>query len=357
MAKRPNVLLLGFNYGSVMNSLVVGFLQEQIPVYAITFDSNIVLGNKYDKIFCVFKKKPNNKISLNIKRIIGLIILLYRILWADVIHIYYDSGIFNNRMELRFFKFFRRKKKFITFLGSEIRNPEVGLKVNPYYHLAYNDPNYEYKHESLENSNAIQSAFAKADFKPIVWDVDIYLNKRFFPTYYIVPHASINETGGHSETDDNKPGPILIVHAPTAPIAKGSKYIIEAIEQLQERGIKDFEFKILKGLSNEDYQQYLRNADILVDQIIWGAYGISSAQALEYGKIVVCYLLEESVKNNFGLDCPIRNATVDNLADVLEQLIANKNCLKELRTASINYYKKMHAPEVVAQRMLAVYNL
>ncbi len=64
---------------------------------------------------------------------------------------------------------------------------------------------------------------------------------------------------------------------------------MKAVEKLKEKNIP-FEFKLLKNIPNEEYQQLVMEADIYVDQLIWGGYGVAAQQALQMGKVVVAYM-------------------------------------------------------------------
>lgn len=348
---QPKVLLLGYNYASVMNSLFEGFKETGVPCRALSFELHRSFFNHYDNIECVYKKKYKSRLAINWYRLKGLVKLFRYLLWCDVIHVFYDTAVTGSRVELKLFRAMK-KKKFINFLGSEVRNPQVTMRMDPYFERAFKDPGYEYKDESEKQSNQIQSAYANAGFVPIVWDTDIYINPSIFPVYHVIPHASQNHIAQKAE---KKNGPVLIIHSPSAPVAKGTKYVLEAIEELHRRGTENFEFKLLKNIPNNVYQEYVSNADILIDQMIWGAYGIASAQALAYGKVVVCYLLPYRVEKYYGKDCPIVNANIDNLPDVLETLIRDEGMRKRIGEESKSYFKKTHAPEQVAKKMLKAY--
>lgn len=352
--KKPKVLLLGYNFASVMNSLAEGFEQTGVPYKAITFDLYRSHINQYQHVTCVYKKAYTRSWDINRHRLAGMIRLIRYIMWCDVVHIFYDTAITKGRKELSLFRLFKKKKCFINFLGSDVRNPEVSRAINPFFSAAFDDPGYEYKQESAANSDKIQQDYATAGFLPIVWDTDIYINPAIFPKYYIVPHAAVNTHQGNLK--EQSAANVLIVHSPSAPVAKGTKYVEAAIAELERRNVANFTFRLLKNIPNELYQQYVSDADILVDQVIWGAYGIASVQALAVGKVVVCYLLPQRIEKYYGKDCPIVNANANDLADVLHDLVQDFEKRKAISRRSRAYYEQMHAPAVVAEKMLAVYN-
>ena len=348
------VFLIGFNYASIINSLVYGFEENGVTCKAMTFEYKRSHYNRFEKVHCVYGKNPQGRIAFNYYRLLGLLRMIYLMLWCDVVHVYSDIFIFNNRWELALFRLLP-KKKFVTFVGSEVRDPEITLKINPYFKYAWEDEKYEYREESKALSEMMQRKYSAAGFRLIVWDVYTYIKREFFDSYAIAPHASFNEQQ-LKPRDTIVPRVVKIVHSPSAPVAKGTRIVLAAIEELKARGITGFEFCVLQHISNDEYQRRIQECDIYLDQFIWGAYGVAAQQAMEYGKVVFCYLLEERIKVCYGPECPIVNANADNLADKLEYLIRNPEQLEIISERSRRYYLDMHQPGVVARKMLGIYN-
>ena len=355
-----NILLLGANHASTMNSLKIGLDKAGVNCKALSLDLFRANYNNYDNIDCIIPNYVANKSAIckaflwRFYLIFGIIGYIKKLVWADVV-IYYSKPTFN-LFRTKYLKFsieiwlinFFVKKKYVWFTGSDIRDPEIELLINPFFKFAWGSADYEYKdYESTENSFCTQLIFSKYKFKAIVWEQYPFILSKLFNSYHIIPHASISKVS-KLVIKKNK---IKIVHAPSAPYAKGTFYVERALNKLLETR-NDFEFVLLKNLSNNDYQKKLNEADILIDQLIWGAYGVAAYQALQSGKVVVAYLLETRVNDIYGQDCPIVNANIDSLYDVIKELLDNEN-LDFIKEKGKNYYAKMHAPLVVANKLLA----
>lgn len=345
MKKKPKVLLIGNNYASVLNSLTIGFEEIGVPVKAVSLDFERSKYNNYSKVMAPLPNGHPDKFWQIFYKIKGFFVLIRYLFWCDVAHIY---GYFNPATFWVISKI--AKYKFITFLGSDIRDPEKELAINPYYKDAYFNEKYEGKAESPKDLTWL----SHLKFKFIAWDMEMFLDRDIVGEVGIVPHASLNKEDiiNIQKAQVNKK--VSIVHSPTAPVAKGTEFIIAAIEKLKEKNIP-FDFKVLQNLSNKEYQKILNEADIYVDQLIWGAYGVAAQQALQMGKVVVAYLTPERIKM-YGEGMPIQNANIDNLAEVLEKLILDKSMREKISIQSVEYYKKMHKPERVAFKMLATYH-
>ena len=57
---------------------------------------------------------------------------------------------------------------------------------------------------------------------------------------------------------------------------------------------------------------YYKEADIVIDQMIIGWYGLLTVEALAAGNMVVAYI-EESLKEQLFPDCPIKIADLNSL--------------------------------------------
>ncbi len=342
--------MYGTNCASVLNSLTIGFKKINIPVKSLSFDFNRSVYNNYSEIECICTDNNPGTIKQYFYKIKGLIILIRYLLWCDIVHVYGTKRKIHYWLIAKLAKY-----RFVTFVGADIRMPEIELTLNPYYKYAYYDEGYERKHESNNDSNEIVRCLAKLDYGIIVWDAETFIDRKITSKVGIVPHASANKTQNNLIKNLSAEKKVIIIHSPTASIAKGTKFVLKAIEKLKEKNIP-FEFRLLKDLPNEEYQQLLMEADIYIDQLIWGAYGVAAQQALEMGKVVVAYIAPARLKlfqeiNNL----PVQNATIDNLTEVLEFLITNREMREEISRQSILYYKKMHQPENVATKMFATY--
>lgn len=344
--EQSKIFLFGTNCASVLNNLCLGFAENGQKVKAISFDFKRSAYNNYSNIQLICNDNNPGRIKLYYYKLKGLLMLIKALLWCDVVHVYGNISNLSYWLISKLAKY-----KFITFVGSDIRMPEIELATNPYFKYAYENKNYEYKAEKFNRTPDLLTYLRKLNFNFIVWDVDIFIHKKFLPHTAIIPHSSIiNEKLNLISFQEKRP---LIVHSPTAPVAKGTPFVLKAIEKLNERNI-DFEFLLLQNLPNVQYQEALSKASIYIDQLMWGTYGVAAQQALQMGKVVVNYCTNHRLKM-YGSDCPIQNATIDNLPDVLEKLILNVDERQKIAEASIKYYERQHKPSVVAKKMLAAY--
>jgi hypothetical protein len=350
-AKVMKVLLIGQNYASVINSLSIGFDQiEGIKARAISLDRFTSHYNNYGNYFYKTVSSNKGRIPYFLSKFIGFIVFLYLLIWCDLVHVYFlPSDTESKKLEHLLINLFCRRKV-VTFMGSEVRVPQIASMKNPYFSEAYSNPLYEYKTETLENSHRIQELYASDNYKLVIWDVESYIDSSLFNDIRIVPHASINSFKPEEITLDSS---ILVVHSPSAPIAKGTAIIKAAMEEVISN-FPNVTFKILEGISNSEYQRYLAQSDILVDQMVWGGYGVAAQQAMEMGKIVCAYFNEDR-KVLYGPNCPIVNITKETFFERIEELILQPGYMKKIKEASVRYYQDIHHPKQVANKMKSAY--
>ena len=110
----------------------------------------------------------------------------------------------------------------------------------------------------------------------------------------------------------------MILHAPSSRRRKGTEHVIAAVEGL------DADLEIVEGLHHDEAFERFRNADIVVDQLNAGWYGLFAIECMALGKPVVTYLHDEAVRRTeeaFGTTVPIVSATAETLREQLRPLV------------------------------------
>lgn len=256
---------------------------------------------------------------------------------ADIIHwLYDDAGLTNS--ELRFVRSCP-KPSVIEWVGSDIRNPDLLSLINPYYDYAFKN-GYEYAgYESAARSRLNQDKFKKLGSIPLVTpEIDLYIESSLFDEKYFIEHKLFLEEFNPLFPELEKKRP-LVVHSPTAKIAKGSECIINVIDELKQE--IDFDFKLLHDMSRPDVLGYMKSCDIFIDQVIIGMYGLASAEAMAFGKPVFCYLLNEVSANGIPDNCPIVNVSLPTLKDTLKEYLLDSQ-LRHNTGLKSREYAEMH---------------
>ncbi len=143
-----------------------------------------------------------------------------------------------------------------------------------------------------------------------------------------------------------------IVHAPSSRARKGTAHVIAACEGL------DAELEIVEGLPHAQARERYRDADVVVDQLNAGWYGMFAIEAMAFGKPVVGFLHEEAVRRTeeaFGVAVPIVRTTKETLRERLAALVRSPDERRRIGAASRAYVERVHDLDRIAARLLDLY--
>ena len=146
----------------------------------------------------------------------------------------------------------------------------------------------------------------------------------------------------------------VVVHAPSSRRRKGTDHVLSACEAL------DVELRIVEGVHHDEALARYRDADIVVDQLNAGWYGLFAIECMALGKPVVTFLHDEAVRRTadaYGVRVPIVNATADSLQERLAELVelgpSGRSALGEESRA---YVEQVHDLERVTDNLLELYD-
>jgi len=350
-----NVLTIGANNASTQNNTIKGLRALGIRARGLCLESHVSVYNDYSCISLPnLSRKTDRPLSLSWwkRKVISAFLFLKYIHWADILHCYSDFKALPFHLDDLILKILR-KPGVIEFQGSDIRIPAVESATNPYFRQAYLDPQYEYPFEGPAVSLKRQRKFASLGFRPVVSGALPLLDRSLFPKFSTVFHPSLVRDVVPVFPSAEKNGPVLIAHAASAPVAKGTAHVVRAMENLKKK--YPVELVLIRNMPLSLALKTLEDCDIYVDQLVWGGYAVAAQQAMALGKPVVGYLKAVLCENLYPDDIPIVNATVDNLEDKLEELIQKPRLRHDLGKRSRQYVEKYHDHIHVAQKLVGVY--
>jgi len=144
----------------------------------------------------------------------------------------------------------------------------------------------------------------------------------------------------------------VVLHAPSSRSRKGTSEVVAAAEKL------GLDLELVEGVDHRAAFERYKNADLVVDQLNAGWYGMFAIEAMALGKPVVAFLHEEAARRTeeaFGLEVPVVHATKETLADVLESLVSRPDELRRIGAAGRAYVEQVHDLSAVADRLLDLY--
>jgi glycosyltransferase involved in cell wall biosynthesis len=173
---------------------------------------------------------------------------------------------------------------------------------------------------------------------------------RWVPDAHVIP-PGIDVAAIEPAPPSDRERPV-VVHAPSSRRRKGTVHVAAACAEL------DVELEIVEGLDHREAFERYRAADIVVDQLNAGWYGVFAIEAMALGKPVVTFLHDEAVRRTqeaFGIEVPLVRATKESLVNALRPLVASPEERRRVGAASRAYVEQVHGLERMTDRLLDLY--
>jgi glycosyltransferase involved in cell wall biosynthesis len=236
---------------------------------------------------------------------------------TDIFHFYFGLTLVPKSIQFPILKAFGKKSVF-HYLGSDIRgkSPE-------------------------------ELAYGKRADAEIVGSYDAI---RWVPEAQVVPNGL--DLAKYVPAPPPVNDPIRVVHAPTSRQKKGTDWIVEACAQLP------VELDIVENTRHDQAIERYKHADIVVDQLNAGWYGVFALECMALGKPVVTFLHEEAVRRTeeaFDVKLPLVPTTKEMLVDTLAPLVGSAERRLEIGLESRAYVERVHNADRVADRLIQIY--
>jgi len=136
---------------------------------------------------------------------------------------------------------------------------------------------------------------------------------------------------------------VCVVHGTHHPELKGTADIEQACAALKAEGLP-VEYVFVRGLRNHEARRVYARADIIVDQLLLGAYGMFAVEGMGLGKPVVGHLSAEvRVANPILAHCPIVEADARTVVQRLRELAGDPERRHRLGRESRHYVERFHS--------------
>ncbi|SMH41559.1 glycosyltransferase [Azospirillum agricola] len=140
---------------------------------------------------------------------------------------------------------------------------------------------------------------------------------------------------------------------------KGTHAIVNAVEALQRKGLK-VRLDFVKGVPSREIRFAQAQADIVVDQILYGRHGANGREAMMLGKPTVVHMNASEDRpdgmSDYVRNCPTVQADASTLETVLEDLVRAPEKRRKLGAASRDYALKWWSADACAERYETVYD-
>ncbi|HEY8237432.1 MAG TPA: hypothetical protein VIF85_12385 [Gaiellaceae bacterium] len=237
---------------------------------------------------------------------------------TDVFHFYFGLTLVPKRIQFPILKAARKKSVF-HFVGSDIRGKSTD-------ELAYG---------RLADTQIVGS----------------YDAARWIPEAEVVPPGI--DLSAIEPVPPRADEPVRVAHAALSRRRKGTELVVVACEEL------GLELDVIENVRHDEVGPRLARADIVVDQLNSGWYGLFAIEAMAYGKPVVGYILDEAATRTaaaFGVEVPIVRTTKETLAADLRTLAGSAEERRSRGAAGRAYVERVHDADKMADRLIDIYS-
>ncbi len=145
--------------------------------------------------------------------------------------------------------------------------------------------------------------------------------------------------------------PMRVLHLSTNRVLKGTGLIEAALKQAQKHA--NIETRILVKTTRAKAIEGIEWADVVIDQMCLGWYGMQAVEALARGKPVLCWLKDEDVLRNLpkyqNMPSGFINVTHDKIAQAIVSLADNPEKRQALSIAGTGFVRDIHDPFTVVK--------
>lgn len=259
------------------------------------------------------------------------------------------------KLEFRIYKLFG-KKIIMHFVGSDIRNPNYLMWLNQNIeHISLKKdkiaPPLNWQSKLISDSQTfadhilvstpdLLQIVPEAKYYPVMIDVNRFQAE--------CKKAAIEAKNRFFKTDK-----IKILHAPSNVKLKGSDAIDQVLnkalkrnDQIEYLNTKDLNRKTgsVYTVSRYELFQLYQEADIVIDQMVIGWYGLQSIEALLSDCQVICYI-EDELKKHLFPNCPIISANIHELESVISEIVIQLKNEKISYRDQVKWVNKYHTIE------------
>lgn len=224
----------------------------------------------------------------------------------------------------------------LVFHGSDVRSPSRAMEFSE--HSYFYDMDSELR-EHLAKSVERNVAEVEALEVPVfVTTPDLLMH---YPGAQWLPLTVDTVSWRNREPAFHHSGRPRVLHRPAAQGAKtkGSEYIMPVLEEMERAG--RVELVRAGPVDHAGMKQLIFRADIVVDQLQAGAYGVTAVEAMAAGRLVIADISDHT-RSITGETLPVVSATPRTFREVLNKILDNRESAARIAADGSAYVEYAH---------------
>lgn len=142
----------------------------------------------------------------------------------------------------------------------------------------------------------------------------------------------------------------LVVHAPSNPWIKGTAMVEPVLHKLAAEGV--IRYERVEGVPAAEMPARFQRAEVVLDQVRVGDYGVAACEAMAAGRIVVGNVddqVRDHVRRTTGRELPVVQADPRTLEDVLRDIAGHPEAFQGVAAAGIDFVSAVHDGRMSAE--------
>ncbi len=266
----------------------------------------------------------------------------------DIFQFYFGSSLLGHNLKDVHWLSLLGKKIFFYFCGCDIRDEKAVIMKYPISACSNCFPKLCNANRQL--AQEIAGKYGRVNFVSTPDLLEFVERSVLLPQ--VVDFDLINKINEEPKPG-RKPEKFVIAHAPTNRLIKGTQFLIDCVERLQKKGF-NIELLLIENMSHEDALRMYRCADLAVDQLLVGSYGLLAAELMALGVPTITYIREDLV-DKYSEVPPLINANPFTLEENIIYFYNNRDKLVAYRESGSFYASQTHHPVRLAIKCLEYY--
>ena len=221
----------------------------------------------------------------------------------------------------------------LVFHGSEVRNPRAHAATCPT--------------SPFRNPKDPETARLQMKFDQVIDAIREFEGPKFVSTpdqLDYVPDATwlpvVVPTEGLPATSEPLQRDVpVVVHAPSRKSLKGTDEIEGALQPLIDEGL--ITYRRIENVPAAEVMGFLADADIVIDQVLLGIYGVLSCEGMVLGRLVVGRA-DAGTRDRVPREIPIVDVTPSTLCATMREILANRGKYQAIAAEGPGFVREFH---------------
>lgn len=231
----------------------------------------------------------------------------------------------------------------LIWYGTDIRRPLKHVQIEPFSPLRKSTLPHVRELEFRTRCNA--RAADRLGVPEFVSSPDLL---SFRPRATWLPAVADRERWPQREFVSGRRVP-RVLHAPSSGPIKGTDHIRPAMRALDREGV--IEYVEAHGVAADLMPDLVSKADVVVEGIRMGNYGVASIEAMMSGRVAVSHVWSsdrEMIRRTTGMDVPVVEATPESVGNVVRHIAENFGEHAAAAAQGPEYVARVNSPENAA---------